>query len=75
MGKAAKTPTTKKVNIGNTIQIINMSGQDQFCTFTGNVLPKKGFAWQYKDMLFINRRAASDYENKMNPPEPSDEQL
>lgn len=66
-GRSGKASTTKKIDIGNAIKILNMSDQEQFCTHTGRLLPKRGFAWQYKDMLFLNKTAALDYEAKINP--------
>lgn len=65
MGKAAKNPTTKKIDIGTNVKIINLSDNDQFCHFTGKILPKKGFAWKYKDLMFVNRAAALDYERNL----------
>jgi len=65
MGKAAKNPTTKKIDIGTNVKIINLSDQNQFCHFTGKTLPKKGFAWKYKDLMFINRVAALNYERSL----------
>jgi len=65
MGKSPKNPTTKKIDIGTNIRIINLSDKDQFCFYTGKILPKKGFAWKYKDLLFVNRTAALDYENSL----------
>lgn len=67
-GRSGKTTTTKKIDIGNAIQILNMSDEDKFCVHTGRLLPKRGFAWQYKDLLFLNKTAALDYENSKNPP-------
>jgi len=68
-GRSGKTTTTKKIDIGTAIQILNMGDEIQYCTHTGRVLPKRGFAWQYKNMLFVNKSAALDYEAKMNPPQ------
>lgn len=66
-GRSGKTTTTKKIDLGTAIQILNMSDDEMYCTFTGRLLPKRGFAWKYKDMLFINRAAALSYENQNNP--------
>lgn len=71
-GRSGKS-TTKKTDVGNAIKIINLGDQEQYCVQTGKILPKRGFAWQYKDMLFINRVAAMDYEYKTNPPVESEE--
>lgn len=71
-GRSGKN-TTRKTDIGNAIKIINMSDDDKYCVHTGQLLPKRGFAWQYKDMIFINKSAALDYEYKTNPPEESGE--
>lgn len=68
-GRSGKTTTTKKIDIGHSIRILNMSDEDKYCVHTNRILPKRGFAWQYKDMLFINKTAAFDYEQKINPPE------
>jgi hypothetical protein len=68
-GRSGTTTSTKKIDIGNAIKIINMSETEQYCTHTGSALPKRGFAWQYKDMLFINKSAALAYEEKLNPPQ------
>jgi hypothetical protein len=74
-GRSGKTTSSSKQNIGNAVKIINMSGENQYCTYTQRVLPKKGFAWQYKDQLFISKTAAIDYENSINPPGDEDEKV
>jgi hypothetical protein len=67
-GRSGKT-TTRKTDVGTAVRILNMGDEDKFCTYTGYLLPKRGFAWQYKDMFFINKAAALDWEYEMNPPE------
>jgi hypothetical protein len=68
-GRSGKTTTTRKTDIGTAIKIINMGETPQYCTETGSILPKRGFAWEYKEMLFISKGAALDYEYKINPPQ------
>jgi hypothetical protein len=72
-GRSGKATTTRKTDIGNTVQILNMSDEPMYCTHTQRLLPKRGFAWQYKDMMFLNKTAALDYDYKMNPPAEDEE--
>jgi hypothetical protein len=57
---AMKTKAAPK--IGAPVKLLNMSGIDKFCAFTGKKLPKNGIAWKHDDNLFINRTAAEAWE-------------
>lgn len=52
-----KAPAQKQLP-GTKVQLLNFSGEDQFCAGTGRVLPKRGMAVRHNGELYADYRAA-----------------
>lgn len=56
--RVSKAPKQKQL-FGVKLQLINLSGEDQFCAATGKLLPKRGMVVKHNGELYADYRASS----------------
>jgi hypothetical protein len=66
MARPRGNPAPKPKVLGHNVRLINMSGVDKFCEYSGLKLPKRGFAWEHAGHLFMSRQAAEAWDAEEN---------
>jgi len=56
-GKTAQNKEKKPEKIGVKVLLINMSGKDEFCSFTGRKLPRKGMVVKHDGRYYADFEA------------------
>lgn len=56
-GKTAQNKTKQEPKLGEKVMLINMSGKDQFCSFTGRKLPRKGMVVRHDGRYYADFEA------------------